>query len=282
MVLCSYITIAQTFNGQGGLPFPPSGTMGVTESAVDVTGIGILGGCTYIENVTIDLNHTWTGDIAFFLIAPDGTFIELSSGNGGPGNNFANTVFTDSAPLNIVSGAPPFTGSFNPEGRQNTTLVSPFPNTGAPGTFTFQNTFDGINADGTWLLYLNDFITDDVGFLNSWSITFVNNGISFTVDLGPDLLVCAGDDVVLTANNTAPSPSYLWQNGSVNPFFNVENVTTTGFYSVMVTDASGCTAADEVLAWVDQLARADRGVAPQPVDSHPCGSSREETEAVGG
>ncbi|HMR89850.1 MAG TPA: proprotein convertase P-domain-containing protein, partial [Saprospiraceae bacterium] len=250
MVLCSYVTLAQTFNGQGGLPFPPSGTVGITESPVEVTGIGILGGCTFIDNVTVDLTHTWTGDIALFLIAPNGTFIELSSGNGGPGDNFSNTVFTDSAPLNIVAGAPPYSGSFNPEGRQNTTITPPYPFPGTPGTFTFQNTFDGINADGTWLLYLNDFVTGDVGFLNSWSITFVNNGISFTVDLGPDLLVCAGDDVVLTANNTAPSPSYLWQNGSVNPFLNVVDIATTGTYSVTVTDASGCTGTDEVLVTV--------------------------------
>lgn len=58
MVLCSYVTFAQTFIGQGGLPFPPSGTTGITESPVNVTGVGVLGGCKFIDNVTIDLNHT--------------------------------------------------------------------------------------------------------------------------------------------------------------------------------------------------------------------------------
>lgn len=247
MVLCSFVTIAQTFNGQGGLPFPPSGTIGITESPVDVTGVGILGGCKFIDNVTVDLTHTWTGDIALFLIAPDGTFIELSSSNGGPGNNYTNTVFTDSAPLNIVSGAPPYTGSFKPEGRQNTTITPPYPFAGTPETFTFQNTFDGINADGTWLLYLNDFVTGDVGFLNSWSITFAGTGTNFTVDLGPDLFGCTGDDFLLTPTNTATNPSYVWNTGSMTNVFILLDIFTTNTYSVTVTDASGCTATDDIL-----------------------------------
>ncbi len=42
MVLCSYVTIAQTFNGQGGLPFPLSGTIGITESPAVVTGVKVF------------------------------------------------------------------------------------------------------------------------------------------------------------------------------------------------------------------------------------------------
>lgn len=106
------VIYGQTFDGQGGLPFPPSGTTGQTSSIANVSGIGILGGCKVIENVTIDLNHTWTGDIALFLIAPDGTWLELSSGNGAAGDNYKITVFTDNASTNIVSGVPPYNGDF--------------------------------------------------------------------------------------------------------------------------------------------------------------------------
>jgi gliding motility-associated-like protein len=267
MVLCTFVTFAQTFNGQGGLPFPTSGTQGIAQSPAIVSGVGILDDCTYIDNVTIDLEHTWTGDIAIMLISPLGLLLELSSQNGGPGDNYTNTVFTDSAPLNIVSGAPPFTGSFNAEGRQNTNLFGPYPNTSPPGTFTFQNTFDGINADGQWVLYLFDLVAGDVGFLNSWSITFVNNGTSFTVDLGQDLVVCEGDDFTLTANNTAPNPSYVWQTGSVSPSLNVVDITTTGTYSVTVTDASGCTATDDVLVTVQPSPTAN------PVTYELCGDA---------
>jgi gliding motility-associated-like protein len=238
---------AQTFDGNAPLAFPPTGTIGVTQSTNIVSGIGVLGGCTFIDNVTIDLDHTWVGDIGILLIAPNGTFIELSTGNGGPGNDFSNTIFSDAAGANIVTGTPPFTGTWKPEGRQNFTLTNPYPNTGAPGTFTFANTFNGINADGTWTLYLNDFVGGDFGTLNAWSITFVNGGTSFTVDAGPDLNVCSGDDVTITANNTAPSPSgYAWSNGLNTQTININNISSSGTFTVTVTDQSGCTATDVV------------------------------------
>jgi gliding motility-associated-like protein len=242
----SLFVSSQTFPGQGGLPFPPIGDIGITESPATVSGVGILGGCVKIDNVTVNLNHTWDGDIALMLIAPNGTFIELSSANGGPNDNYTNTVFKDNAPTNIVTGSAPFTGNFKPEGRQNTNLNNPYSNAGAAGTFTFQNTFDGINADGDWILYLNDFVVGDVGFLNSWSITFSNNGVSFTVNAGPNLQKCAGDQVTLTATNTAPNPSaYLWSNGATTQTIDFLADQTSTF-GVTVTDASGCTQIDAV------------------------------------
>ncbi|MBK9734504.1 MAG: proprotein convertase P-domain-containing protein [Saprospiraceae bacterium] len=238
----------QTFNGVGGLPFPSTGTIGITESTCAVTGVGILGGCNIIDNVTVNLNHTFDGDIALMLIAPDGTFIELSSSNGGAGDNYSITVFKDIAAINVVSGAPPFNGDFKPEGRQNTNLSNPYPNAGTPGTFTFANTFNGINADGDWKLYLNDFVPADVGFLNSWSITFSNNGPSFGVNLGPDITACSGANVTLNASNTAPSPTgYAWNTGNNTSSLVLNNITTSGTYTVTVTDQSGCTASDVVV-----------------------------------
>jgi gliding motility-associated-like protein len=240
-------TNAQTFDGAAPLNFPPTGTIGITQSTNPVSGIGVIGGCTYIDNVTMDITHTWVGETGILLIAPNGTFIELSTGNGGSGDDFSNTVFSDAAVANIVTGTPPFSGTWKPEGRQNFTITNPYPNTGSPGTHTFANTFNGINADGTWTLYLNDYAPIDAGILNSWSITFVNGGTSFTVDAGPNLNVCTGDDVTLTATNTAPSPTgYSWSNGLNTQTININNISNSGTFTVTVTDQSGCTATDVV------------------------------------
>ena len=117
-------TFAQTFVGQGGLPFPPGApaqTVGNTTSVAVVSGVGALGACLQIDNVTIDLEHTWVGDIALFLISPSGTVLELSSGNGGSGDNYQVTTFSDAAFAFITAGAPPFNGGFWPEGRQQDT-----------------------------------------------------------------------------------------------------------------------------------------------------------------
>jgi subtilisin-like proprotein convertase family protein len=249
--------IGQTFNGAAPLPFPPTGTTGQTSSIATVSGVGILGGCKQIEKVTIDLNHEWDGDIALILICPDGTFLELSSQNGGPGNDYKITVFKDSAPLNILSGNPPYNGDFQPEGRQNVTIVNPYPNSNPAGTFTLENTFTGKNADGDWTLFLNDWVPGDIGTLNAWSITFTN-GTSFNVDVTAGTPSCPGTPINVSANVTPSGGySYNWASNNGTSFtgqstntINTSPVTTTT-YTVTVTDPSGtCTATDEVVVSV--------------------------------
>ena len=248
-----FVVSGQTFNGQGGLLIPPGApgqTVGITTSPVTVTGIGILGeGCTFIENVTMDVLHTWTGDIALFLISPAGQVLELSSGNGGASDNFSITVFTDFAPQFITEGMAPFNGSFRPEGRQQNTSP-PFPNGNPLGTYTFQNTFDGINADGEWQLFINDFVPADVGIINSWSITFSSGGgPAPEVSLGPDITICPGQVSTLTAEVDPSADGYLWSTGESTPSIEVSpSVSTT--YSVTVT-YNGCIERDTIEVIID-------------------------------
>jgi subtilisin-like proprotein convertase family protein len=104
-------------------------------------------------NVTIgNITHTWDADLDIYLIAPDNTRVELSTGNGGSGDNYINTVFDDEAAVSITEGTAPFTGSFKPEGSLSV--------------------LDGKNAQGVWALEVTDHATGDTGTLNSWSITF--------------------------------------------------------------------------------------------------------------
>jgi subtilisin-like proprotein convertase family protein len=104
-------------------------------------------------NVTIgSITHTYDGDLSIYLIAPDNTRVELSTGNGSSGDNYTNTIFDDEATTSITSGSAPFTGSFKPEGTLST--------------------LDGKNAQGVWKLEVTDGASGDTGTLNSWSITF--------------------------------------------------------------------------------------------------------------
>lgn len=254
-LLPSALIYSQTFNGQGGLPFPPSGTVGQTSSIATVSGVGILGGCKKIEKVTIDLNHTFDGDIALFLIAPDGsTWIELSSGNGGGADNYKITEFRDDAPTNIVNGMPPYNGQYQAEGRQNISLFPVYSNAAPLGTHTFDNTFTGINADGDWTLFLNDWVVLDVGFLNAWSITFTN-GNQLQADAGADVTICPGaNPVILSATpNSASLYNYSWSNNTgagftvVPPNSISTQPTQTTTYTVTVTSITGgCSGTDEV------------------------------------
>jgi subtilisin-like proprotein convertase family protein len=236
-----------TITGTGNLLIPPGApgqTVGVTESPATVAGIGTLGGCVTIDHVTIDLQHTFVGDIGILLIGPGGQFIDLSTANGGGGDNYTNTVFSDNAGQFITTGSPPFTGTFRPEGRA-TTLNNPYSNALPLGTATFANTFNGTNADGVWRLYINDYVPVDIGLLISWSITFSIGG-NVNANAGADATICTGASTTLAASGGA---TYLWSTGATSSSISVSPVATTT-YTVTVTDPVCGTDTDEVVITV--------------------------------
>lgn len=101
-------------------------------------------------NVNLTIYHTWDGDISIFLKGPNNTEIDLSSRNGGSGNNYINTTFDDEAAVPITSGTPPFTGSYRPE--------QPL------------NVFDNNPVNGMWVLRVRDDYNGDTGQLVSWCL----------------------------------------------------------------------------------------------------------------
>ena len=261
-LLWSGISYSQliTFNGTGNLlvaPGAPAQAVGITQSPCDVSGVGIIGSCVTIDNVTIDLNHTWVGDIGILLIGPGGQVLELSTGNGGAGDNYSGTVFTDMAGDFITTGAPPYSAAYKPEGRV-TNLNNPYSNAPALGTHTFANTYNGTNADGTWFLYINDYVAADIGLLLSWSITFNLGGTPPVADAGPDINSCASQAKTLTATGGG---TYLWSTGSTNASISVMPAVTST-YTVTVTSPGCGTDTDEVIV----------SVAPNPTISLSAGN----------
>lgn len=146
---------AQTFTGQGGV-IPdnqqpiifPLYAIGLPNTSLD-SSFGV-------ESVCFDILHTYDSDLQIWLIAPDLTYVELSTGNGGGDDNYIGTCISDLAPTMISSGSAPFTGSYKPE--------SPL--------YAINN---GQNPNNTWYLYIIDTYAQDAGVLNSWSITFGPN-----------------------------------------------------------------------------------------------------------
>ncbi len=68
------------------------------------------------------------------------------------------------------------------------------------------------------------------------------------VNFGPDQTVCSNESVVLDAGNVGST--YLWSTGETTQTI---NALSAGTYSVVVTNASGCTATDTILVRHNQV-----------------------------
>ncbi len=106
----------------------------------------------FIKEVCVQIAHSNMEDIDLVLQSPSGDLLELSTDNGGSGNNFEMTCFTPDAMTPISGGTAPFTGAFAPEGE-------------------WKELYGG-EANGDWKLYVKDDLKGDDGFLINWSIAF--------------------------------------------------------------------------------------------------------------
>ncbi len=103
--------------------------------------------------------------------------IELSTDNGGSGDDYSGTTFDDEAAISIRTATPPYSGSFRPEGALSA--------------------FDGIPAAGDWILRVLDDETGDTGTLLSWTL-------AITLPPGPCGPSAAYEAHTLDADDCAP------------------------------------------------------------------------------
>ncbi len=151
---------------------PNAGT--VTTSTINFTDDFIVNDV----NVTVNLNHTFDGDLDLKLVSPIGTEVLLSDRNGGSGDNYTNTIFDDQGTNDISGGTPPFTGTFIPE--------EPLSN------------FNNEQSIGDWSLVITDNAGGDSGTLFNWTLQLCGDiplgvGENFAEDT--DLIILTeGDD----------------------------------------------------------------------------------------
>jgi gliding motility-associated-like protein len=150
---------------------PDGGT--VTTSTIEV-GSGVE-----ITDIDIQINiiHTWDSDLDITITSPSGTVVELTSDNGGSGDNYTGTIFDDQASTGITAGSAPFAGSYIPEQALSA--------------------FNGESSFGTWTLAITDDTSGDSGTLNSWSVATCGEPIA---DLDGDGIDDVNDNCPSVAN----------------------------------------------------------------------------------
>lgn len=110
-------------------------------------------------DVRVRIRHRSDEDLNIYLVSPSGKFVELSTDNGGSGDDYGAgpvgcggsfTVFDDEAGTRVRDGAPPFLGSFRPQ--------------------TPLSSLDGSLVRGTWRLQVFDDQAGQTGVLGCWQI----------------------------------------------------------------------------------------------------------------
>lgn len=168
---------------------------------------------------------------------------------------------TYSFDFTYVSHGMASTGAFTPLVYTNTTPsmggafqmanLPPVGNAWTTNTYTFTATAGQAGHD-VLIIHSGNSSASGSGMINSFCES-CNTIVPCTVDLGPDVVLCQGESVVLDA--TIPGAIYDWQDGSTNATF---TASLSGNYIVTI-DEGGCIFSDTVVVTVNPLPIVDLG-----------------------
>lgn len=224
-----------------------------------VTAIGSLG-CESNDQVQIIVNDLPTVDAGIDTVICDGTEIILS-GSGNAATYTWNNSVTDGIGFNPSVGTTTFTVTgisvdqcINTD--QITVIVNPLPiiNAGFDESICTGEDITLTGSGNADTYSWSNGVLDGVAFLPQTTTTYTLTGIgangcsatdAVTVTLNPlptviagdDIIICVGEQVILSGSGTATT--YTWDNGVLDGGLFTPGVGTIT-YTVIGTDANGC------------------------------------------
>jgi uncharacterized repeat protein (TIGR01451 family) len=157
----------------GGLAIPDADLQGVTDTFNVTDDLEISKLVFRLDSLT----HTFTGDLAVGLKAPNGYGTDLIYFRGifigdADGDNFVNTVIDEASSndLNLSGSADaPFTGDWLPAFNSPIWSLFGIPNLG-PDPVGQLSRLNGLSTQGSWQVHVADEAEGDTGTLDSWSL----------------------------------------------------------------------------------------------------------------
>jgi len=194
------VTTSSTFSNTTAQAISSSGTPTVTSN---ITASGLSNVITKVT-VTTNILHTRADNLDIAVLSPAGTYVTLTTDNGGTNDNvFAGTVWDDDAD--------PDNNTRVNAGSSNRVADTSYANNVVEATLTPEEplgAFIGETPNGTWSLIIADDANGDGGSLASWSITITTGNcyadVSVTKVLDTAAPYYAGNNVqyTVTVSNT--------------------------------------------------------------------------------
>ncbi|MFO0816247.1 MAG: proprotein convertase P-domain-containing protein [Gemmatales bacterium] len=167
LFLSTTLSLAQTFTG-GSITIVDNAPANPYPAVINVAGITET--VTQVTVTITGLTHSFTDDIGAVLVGPLGQTVLLFDGPGDGGVTNLTWTFTDSASGALPNGGTLVSGNFQPgQDEYGDTFDSPAP----VGPFgNSLSVYNGINPNGNWQLFVQDFAPVDSGTIQEWSLTF--------------------------------------------------------------------------------------------------------------
>lgn len=175
-------TVAKMFTNSGTIFIPDSDNLQSFDeadpypSSIQVAGFKNTPRITDVDLALQDIGHEEPADVEVLLVAPNGRNAIVMAGVGDDPNisddgvNGLLLTLDDEAALELPASAILTAGTFRPNDAEGGTVFpAPAP---TPGGDVALSTFDGINPNGQWQLFVNDGGAGDVGaMVEGWSLT---------------------------------------------------------------------------------------------------------------
>jgi subtilisin-like proprotein convertase family protein len=261
-----------------GATFLPDGNGNVYTTTLNVSGISnpIMTDPDEIQQVCLNIEHSFLGDLEMKLIAPDGTELILKerfnaadgnscdlgepiakapkdggSSNTDPGIGYDYCFTPTPSYGTMVDESVNYTRNYtDPIGNTYTDKYLP------SGAYTSYEPFSdliGVPLNGDWTIWVKDHLPQDNGWIFNWSIVFKSGGKP-----GDIITLTEPDPIDITLNGSITQPACGGSTGAINidingdfsPFiYSWSNGATTqdisglsaGTYTVTVTDNNSCT-----------------------------------------
>lgn len=265
ITVCSDETITLDANNPGAIY---NWNTGATTQTITVTESGTYGvvvtngfGCSKSDFVTVNINPTPNIDLGTSIDFCENTTITLDAENTGssylwntgavtqtittaiPGTYSVSVtsdegcIATDEVVLNALP-APEITLGVDTGFCDGSDLLLDATTPDVSYLWSTGAETSSIIVDEAGIYAVN--ITNDFGCVASDEIV-ISIFATPIVELGDDGTYCLDEEIILDASN--PDCYYLWNTGDTLATI---NVTTSGVYSVLVTNANGCSAYDEI------------------------------------